>query len=71
MVLLSCFSFTCAQCSQTGFLGLWGKKLDAIDHYTTEIQKVSKEVSLVYHFFYFFSECKISMLKLISKCLFR
>lgn len=30
---------------QTGFLGLWGNKVDAIDYYTSEIEKLSKEVS--------------------------
>ncbi|XP_045816798.1 calcium permeable stress-gated cation channel 1-like isoform X2 [Trifolium pratense] len=31
---------------KTGFLGLNGKKVDAIDYYTTEIDKLSKEISL-------------------------
>ena len=30
---------------QTGFLGLFGDKVDAIDFYTSEIEKLSKEVS--------------------------
>ena len=30
---------------QTGFLGLFGEKVDAIDFYTSEIDKLSKEVS--------------------------
>lgn len=30
---------------QTGFLGLCGDKVDAIDYYTAEIDKLSKEVS--------------------------
>ncbi|PWA43777.1 calcium-dependent channel, 7TM region, putative phosphate [Artemisia annua] len=29
---------------KTGFWGLWGKKADAIDYYTEEIEKLSKEV---------------------------
>ncbi|PKI57380.1 hypothetical protein CRG98_022225 [Punica granatum] len=29
---------------KTGFLGLWGTKVDAIDHYTSEIEKVSREI---------------------------
>lgn len=28
-----------------GFLGLWGQKVDAIDHYTAEIEKTSKEIA--------------------------
>ncbi|KAK2359063.1 ERD (early-responsive to dehydration stress) family protein [Trifolium repens] len=31
---------------KTGFLGLSGKKVDAIDYYTTEIDKLSKEIAL-------------------------
>ncbi|CAH2048007.1 unnamed protein product [Thlaspi arvense] len=27
-----------------GFLGLWGKKVDAMDHYTDEIEKLSKQI---------------------------
>ncbi|CAL5336397.1 unnamed protein product [Camellia sinensis] len=30
---------------QTGFLGLWGKRADAIDFYTSEIERISKEIS--------------------------
>ncbi|GAB4859420.1 hypothetical protein Ancab_010886 [Ancistrocladus abbreviatus] len=30
---------------KTGFLGLWGNKVDAIDHYTAEIERLSKEIS--------------------------
>ncbi|KDP20707.1 hypothetical protein JCGZ_21178 [Jatropha curcas] len=30
---------------KTGFLGLWGKKVDAIDHYTSEIEKLRKEIA--------------------------
>lgn len=30
-----------------GFLGLWGKKVDAMDHYTAEIEKLSEQVSIV------------------------
>ena len=33
--------------SQLGFLGLWGKKVDAMDHYTAEIEKLSEQVSIV------------------------
>ncbi|WVY94100.1 hypothetical protein V8G54_033188 [Vigna mungo] len=29
---------------KTGFLGLWGKKVDAIDHHINEIDKLSKEI---------------------------
>ncbi|GLU15537.1 hypothetical protein SLE2022_320170 [Rubroshorea leprosula] len=29
---------------KTGFLGCWGERVDAIDHYTSEIEKLSKEV---------------------------
>ncbi|KAI3773097.1 hypothetical protein L6452_04296 [Arctium lappa] len=29
--------------TKTGFWGLWGKKIDAIDYYTEEIDKLSKE----------------------------
>ncbi|MBA0795499.1 hypothetical protein Gohar_006358 [Gossypium harknessii] len=28
---------------QTGFMGLWGTKVDAIDHYTSQIQKLNEE----------------------------
>ncbi|KAJ9170049.1 hypothetical protein P3X46_018185 [Hevea brasiliensis] len=31
---------------KTGFLGLWGKTVDAIDYHTSEIEKLSKEISL-------------------------
>ncbi|KAI4298737.1 hypothetical protein L6164_032260 [Bauhinia variegata] len=31
---------------KTGWLGLWGKKVDAIDHHTEEIDKLSKEIAL-------------------------
>ncbi|RXH67993.1 hypothetical protein DVH24_028140 [Malus domestica] len=31
---------------RTGFLGLWGKWVDAIDFYTSEIERLSKEISL-------------------------
>ncbi|KAL1214785.1 CSC1-like protein [Cardamine amara subsp. amara] len=27
-----------------GFLGLWGKKVDAMDHYTAEIEKISEQI---------------------------
>ncbi|KAK1389060.1 Calcium permeable stress-gated cation channel 1 [Heracleum sosnowskyi] len=30
---------------KTGFLGLWGKKVDAIQHYTFKIKKLSEEIS--------------------------
>lgn len=30
---------------KTGFLGLWGQKVDAIDHYIAEIEKLSKEIA--------------------------
>ncbi|CAL5391162.1 unnamed protein product [Camellia sinensis] len=30
---------------KTGFLGLWGKRADAIDFYTSEIERISKEIS--------------------------
>ncbi|KAJ6329428.1 hypothetical protein OIU77_010995 [Salix suchowensis] len=32
--------------SPTGFLGLWGNRVDAIDHYTSEIERLSREISL-------------------------
>ncbi|RDX91402.1 Calcium permeable stress-gated cation channel 1, partial [Mucuna pruriens] len=32
---------------KTGFLGLWGKKVDGIDYHITEIDKLSKEVSII------------------------
>ncbi|KAJ0018242.1 hypothetical protein Pint_09803 [Pistacia integerrima] len=32
---------------QTGFLGLCGKRVDAIDHHTSEIEKLSGEVSII------------------------
>ncbi|XP_050898222.1 protein OSCA1-like isoform X2 [Lathyrus oleraceus] len=31
---------------KTGFLGCCGTKVDSIDHYTTEIDKLSKEIAL-------------------------
>ncbi|KAK7304689.1 hypothetical protein VNO77_42575 [Canavalia gladiata] len=31
---------------KTGFLGLWGKKVDAIDYHITEIDKLSKEIDV-------------------------
>ncbi|GAB2274929.1 hypothetical protein Dimus_009698 [Dionaea muscipula] len=30
---------------KTGFLGLWGTKVDAIDYYTMEVERLSKEIS--------------------------
>ncbi|KAB2029703.1 hypothetical protein E1A91_D05G187400v1 [Gossypium mustelinum] len=30
---------------KTGFLGLWGEKVDAIDHHVTEIEKLSNEIA--------------------------
>ncbi|XP_050368491.1 calcium permeable stress-gated cation channel 1-like isoform X3 [Argentina anserina] len=30
--------------TKTGFLGLWGKKVDAIEHYQSEIEKLKKEI---------------------------
>ncbi|KAI3992746.1 hypothetical protein MKX01_021707 [Papaver californicum] len=30
--------------TKTGFLGLWGDRLDSIDYYTSEVDKLSKEV---------------------------
>ncbi|GLT33550.1 hypothetical protein SLA2020_081260 [Shorea laevis] len=30
--------------TKTGFLGRWGERVDAIDHYTSEIEKLSKEI---------------------------
>ncbi|PON52139.1 Calcium-dependent channel [Parasponia andersonii] len=30
---------------KTGFLGLWGKRVDAIEYYTSEIDKLSKEMA--------------------------
>ncbi|KAK4421361.1 Calcium permeable stress-gated cation channel 1 [Sesamum alatum] len=31
--------------TKTGFLGLWGEKVDAIDHQTAEIERLSKEIA--------------------------
>ncbi|XP_023532608.1 calcium permeable stress-gated cation channel 1-like isoform X2 [Cucurbita pepo subsp. pepo] len=31
---------------KTGFLGLWGDKVDAIDYYSSKIESLSKEISL-------------------------
>lgn len=31
---------------KTGFLGLWGKKVDAIDHHVSEVEKLSKEIAV-------------------------
>ncbi|KAL5578762.1 hypothetical protein UlMin_011204 [Ulmus minor] len=31
--------------TKTGFLGLWGKKVDSIEYYSTEIEKLSKEIA--------------------------
>ncbi|XP_061352196.1 calcium permeable stress-gated cation channel 1-like [Gastrolobium bilobum] len=31
---------------KTGFLGLWGKKVDAIDYHTSEIEKLLKEIDV-------------------------
>ncbi|KAF9589532.1 hypothetical protein IFM89_025271 [Coptis chinensis] len=30
--------------TKVGFLGLWGERVDAIDFYTTEVEKLSKEI---------------------------
>ncbi|KAI3849053.1 hypothetical protein MKX03_011496 [Papaver bracteatum] len=30
--------------TKTGFLGLWGDRLDSIDYYTSEVDKLSKEI---------------------------
>ncbi|KAK6919326.1 CSC1/OSCA1-like, N-terminal transmembrane domain [Dillenia turbinata] len=32
--------------TKTGFLGLWGKKVDAIEYYSSEIERLSKEISI-------------------------
>ncbi|KAL8142733.1 hypothetical protein V2J09_015765 [Rumex salicifolius] len=32
--------------TKTGFLGLCGKRVDAIDHYTAEVEKLAKEVTM-------------------------
>lgn len=32
-------------CEQTGFLGLWGDQVDAINYYSSKIEILSKEVS--------------------------
>ncbi|KAL6197886.1 hypothetical protein ACLB2K_027678 [Fragaria x ananassa] len=31
--------------TKTGFLGLWGKKVDAIEHYQSKIEKLRKEIA--------------------------
>ncbi|KAL8514901.1 hypothetical protein ACS0TY_013834 [Phlomoides rotata] len=38
------FKITFFQNFQTGFLCLWGEKVDAIDYQTTEIERLSKEL---------------------------
>ena len=30
---------------QTGWFGLWGKKVDAIEYYSSEVEKLSQQVS--------------------------
>ncbi|WCJ20219.1 ERD (early-responsive to dehydration stress) family protein [Euphorbia peplus] len=30
---------------KTGFLGLWGEKVDGIEHYTSELEKISTEIA--------------------------
>jgi hypothetical protein len=55
---------------QTGFLGLWGNKVDAIDHHESEIEKLSKEVGTNFCFSFFcnvrlnicFGDCPIERL---------
>ncbi|KAJ8764645.1 hypothetical protein K2173_006727 [Erythroxylum novogranatense] len=32
--------------TKTGFLGIWGKRLDAIDYYTSEVAIISEKISL-------------------------
>lgn len=32
---------------QTGFLGLFGKQVDAIDYYAAEIERLAKEVGTI------------------------
>lgn len=43
-------------CKQTGFLGLWGNRVDAIDFYTSEIERLSEEVRNTILEFYFYLE---------------
>ncbi|GMG98694.1 hypothetical protein Nepgr_000534 [Nepenthes gracilis] len=31
---------------KTGFLGIWGDRVDAIDYYTAKVEKLSKEISM-------------------------
>lgn len=38
---------------QTGFLGCFGSKVDAIDYYKSEIEKIGKEVSFIHIFLSF------------------
>jgi len=47
---------------QTGFLGLWGNKVDSIDHHESEIEKLSKEVSTTPLRVLFFSSSSSSSL---------
>lgn len=36
--------FMLSSTNQLGFLGLWGQKVDAIEHYIAEVDKISKEI---------------------------
>ena len=44
MLHLTCFLLL-TSCEQTGFLGLWGDEVDAINYYSSKIEILSKEVS--------------------------
>jgi len=37
---------------QTGFLGLWGDRVDAIDFYTAVVNKLSEEVSSAFYVYF-------------------
>lgn len=52
--------------NQTGFLGLWGKKVDAIDHYIAEIEKLNEQVSV---FVFSFLAKIVSQLGIIKSAL--
>lgn len=44
---------------QTGFLGLWGEKVDAVDYHISAIEKLSKEVSsFLQCLLYYFDTCQ-------------
>ena len=44
-IVLFCSVILIILINQLGFLGLWGQRVDAIEHYTAEIDKTSKEIA--------------------------